>query len=232
MNDPGQQPLEEPTHWTPRGLFNGLLACGAMPPADRPLEPLWIFGYGSLVWRPDFPFAERRTGTVTGFTRRFWQGSTDHRGVPGRPGRVATIVPEPGAVCWGTAYRVETAQVDAVLGALDHRERGGFERHEVDAELDGSGGQPACSVRALVYRATPGNPEYLGPAPLDEIARQVRDSVGPSGANAEYVFELARALREMGARDDHVFALAERLREILADGADERRIGLSGAGRR
>jgi len=206
-----------------------------MPPAEHPLEPLWIFGYGSLVWRPAFAFAERRPGFVAGFARRFWQGSTDHRGVPGRPGRVATIVPEPGAVCWGTAYRVETARVDEVLGALDHRERGGFERHVVGAQLAGSGPQAPRTVQALVYRAAPGNPAYLGPAPLDEIARQVRDSAGPSGSNTEYVLELARALAEMGAQDDHVFALAARLRDLQPGAgieAGDRRAGLSAADRR
>jgi cation transport protein ChaC len=203
-----------------------------MPPAERTPEPLWIFGYGSLVWRPAFVFAERRPGFVSGFVRRFWQGSTDHRGVPGRPGRVATIVPEPGAVCWGTAYRVETAYVDDVLSALDHRERGGFERHVVSAQLAGSDVQASQAVRALVYRATPGNPDYLGPASLDDIARQVLDSVGPSGPNAEYVLELARALREMGAQDDHVFDLAARLRDLQPDLAADRHCVLSAADRR
>lgn len=171
-------------------------------------DPLWIFGYGSLVWRPAFAFAERRPARITGFARRFWQGSRDHRGVPERPGRVATLIPDPEAECWGTAYRVEGARVDEVLAALDHRERGGFERHVLTAALPATGGLSRHSVAALVYVATPDNPDYLGPAPLDEIARQVCASVGPSGANVEYVLELARALREMGARDDHVFELA------------------------
>ena len=177
--------------------------------APRP-DPLWIFGYGSLVWRPAFAFAERRPGWITGFARRFWQGSTDHRGVPGSPGRVATIVPDPESICWGVAYRVESARVDEVLATLDHRERGGFERHIVATVLRPTGEESPKSVSALLYKAKPDNAEYLGPAPLDEIARQVSRSAGPSGANVDYVLELARALRAMGARDDHVFEL-ERL---------------------
>jgi len=197
-----------------------------MPSARLRPDPLWIFGYGSLVWRPAFPFAERRPGFVEGFARRFWQGSTDHRGRPGRPGRVATIVPEAGAVCWGTVYRVASAERDDVLASLDHRERGGFVRRVVEARLAGDRGVVAGSVRALVYVATPGNPNYLGPAPLQAIAEQVRHSVGPSGPNLEYVLELARALREMGAEDEHVHGLEALLVERSAGGP------LSGAGRR
>lgn len=163
---------------------------------------LWVFGYGSLVWRPAFAFAERRTAWIGGFARRFWQGSTDHRGVPGAPGRVVTLLPDAQARCFGVAYRVPEADVAAVLAGLDHRERGGYDRHALDLHFaDGS------DTQGLVYIATPANPNYLGPASLEVIAAQVAQACGPSGTNAEYVFELARSLREMRADDDHVFAL-------------------------
>jgi cation transport regulator ChaC len=142
---------------------------------------------------------------------------------------VATLVPDPGAVCWGTVYRVAEARAEPVLAALDHRERGGFARHVVETHLPaaGVGGGSTAPVRALVYVATPDNPNYLGPAPLPAIAAQVRESVGPSGPNVEYVLELARALRAMGAEDAHVYALESLL---VAEGVAKGRV--SGAGRR
>jgi cation transport protein ChaC len=165
-------------------------------------DALWVFGYGSLVWRPAFAFAERRNAWIRGFSRRFWQGSTDHRGVPGAPGRVVTLLAEAEARCFGVAYRVPESDAEAVLSALDHRERGGYERHALDLHFD-----DGAATTGLVYIATEANPNYLGPASLEVIAAQVARACGPSGSNAEYVRELARALREMTAHDDHVFAL-------------------------
>ncbi|MDX1650808.1 MAG: gamma-glutamylcyclotransferase, partial [Myxococcota bacterium] len=122
-------------------------------------EELWIFGYGSLVWRPAFPHVARRPAWLHGFARRFWQGSTDHRGVPGAPGRVVTLVAEPAARCLGVAYRVGPEQAEEVLAGLDHREKGGYARLELAVELEG----PRERVEgARVYVATDRNPNYLG----------------------------------------------------------------------
>jgi len=169
----------------------------------------WIFGYGSLLWRPDFAFAERRVACVRGFARRLWQGSPDHRGAPGAPGRVATLVADAEAVCWGVAYRVEETLRECVLAALDARESGGFERCEVAL---GFGDEAAGREPALTYIAPAHNPNYLGPAPLPEMAAQVRRARGRSGTNAEYVLALARALRGLGVEDEDVDALAALLR--------------------
>ncbi len=167
-------------------------------------EALWIFGYGSLVWRPDFAHEERRAAWIDGFARRFWQGSTDHRGVPGAPGRVVTLVRESGARCWGAAYRVTHAQRNEVLATLDHREQGGYERLELTVHLDANGSERAT---ALTWIATEENRNYLGPADSAAIAAQVHASHGPSGPNREYVLRLAEALRELGADDPHVFEI-------------------------
>lgn len=173
-------------------------------------HPTWIFGYGSLIWRPSFPFEERRPASIDGWARRFWQGSTDHRGVPGAPGRVVTLVRAEGARCRGVAYRVADRHRDDVLAHLDHREKGGYARHEVALRLD----DERASACALVYVATESNPEYLGPAPNDAIAAQIKASHGPSGSNVEYVRRLAEALRALGDDDDHVFAIERALIEV------------------
>jgi len=168
----------------------------------------WIFGYGSLVWRPDFPHAERRAAFVRGWARRFWQGSLDHRGAPHAPGRVVTLVPRTAAQCWGVAYRVDENRWDEVLETLDARESGGFERQLLDVCF---AEQTDAPTHALTYVAGETNPNFLGPAPLSDIAGQVRDARGCSGSNADYVLQLAACLRSLEVDDAHVFAIEQLL---------------------
>lgn len=163
---------------------------------------LWLFGYGSLIWRPDFDYVGRQRARVDGHVRRFWQGSTDHRGVPGAPGRVVTLVAEPNAQCWGLGFRVDATRAAEVIATLNEREKGGYEQLLLDAQLD-----DGRTIRARTYVAQPSNPNYLGPAPLSAIAAQVRSARGPSGDNIEYVMQLQRALTALDLRDEHVEAL-------------------------
>ena len=175
------------------------------------MTDVWIFGYGSLVWRPDFPYAEARPATISGWTRRFWQGSTDNRGVPGAPGRVVTLVEAEGEICWGRAFLIDGNDRADVMRHLDYREKGGYSLHEVDIDFPDA---DVPAAKGLIYIANPGNPNWLGERPISDIAQQVLTSVGPSGINTEYVLKLAEALQELGATDDHVFELAAHVRTL------------------
>lgn len=170
---------------------------------------MWIFAYGSLIFRPGFAYLERRRAFVGGFVRRLYQGSPDHRGVPGAPGRVATILPEAGAWCGGAAYRVDPAEAGAILAYLDHREQAGFARAAL-ALHDAPSAAPFAE--GTTWLAGADNPHFLGPLPEEAIAAEVCARRGPSGENADYVLGLADALSALGIDDAHVAAVARLLR--------------------
>jgi glutathione-specific gamma-glutamylcyclotransferase len=174
---------------------------------SSPARALWIFGYGSLLFRPGFPFEERRPAAVRGYLRRLDQGSPDHRGTPSRLGRVATLLRDPAASSGGAVFRVADRHAAEVLTALDHREQGGYARLELEAALL-DGGAP---VLATTWIATPDNPYHLGPAEIPEMVTQILASTGPSGTNLEYVLKLDETLRELGIVDPHVEAVARAL---------------------
>lgn len=171
-------------------------------------DELWLFGYGSLIYKSGFDYIRREPATIRGWQRRFWQGSHDHRGTPDAPGRVATLVEAPGVECVGMAYRI----TPAVFGHLDHREKNGYLRFSTPMRFaDGH------EEDGLVYIATPDNDAWLGDAAVEDIARHVQGASGPSGPNRDYVLNLAAALRDLDAEDAHVFAIADRLRELIAN---------------
>jgi glutathione-specific gamma-glutamylcyclotransferase len=178
--------------------------------------PLFVFAYGSLIFRPSRFFGPRRAALVRGYRRAFRQASPDHRGTPEDPGRVVTLLREEGATCGGALYEVADAHVDAALVELDDRESGGYDRADVLAEVSGE----HAPVRAVTWIAPPENRHHLAPAPLASVVEVVRRARGKSGENREYVVRLADALRSLGWSDDEVFALEAALAGADADPTD------------
>ncbi|CAL5016700.1 unnamed protein product [Urochloa decumbens] len=180
------------------------------------MSPMWVFGYGSLIWNPGFAHDARVVGFVRDYRRVFYQGSTDHRGTPQFPGRTVTLEHQPGATCWGVAYRISSEEDKQIaLEYLEVREKQYDEKIYVDLYTDSSPKIPAVE-NVMVYLATTNkerNPNYLGPAPLEEIARQIYLAEGPTGPNREYVFKLEDALNKLGVVDPHVQDLANAVRE-------------------
>jgi cation transport protein ChaC len=91
------------------------------------VDSVWLFGYGSLIWKVGFPYLESRPAALNGGARRLWQGSHDHRGTPVRPGRVATLGRDDGAACVDMAYRIAPAtlvQIDRRVNSTASSGRG------------------------------------------------------------------------------------------------------------
>ncbi|HEY4318410.1 MAG TPA: gamma-glutamylcyclotransferase [Herbaspirillum sp.] len=174
---------------------------------------VWLFGYGSLIFKTDFPFIERRPASIRGWARRFWQGSHDHRGTPDAPGRVVTLTPHADAVCAGMAYLI----TPEVFDHLDYREKNGYLRVALDIDFNDGVSEPG-----LLYVAAADNAAFLGPAPEREIARQIAAAAGPSGRNRDYLTDLANALRRLGEDDAHVFEIERHLYALAAAGMNPR----------
>ncbi|XP_023021779.1 putative glutathione-specific gamma-glutamylcyclotransferase 2 [Leptinotarsa decemlineata] len=176
---------------------------------------MWIFGYGSLIWKVDFPFEEKILGFVKGFDRRFYQYSTDHRGTPENPGRTVTIIPaKEDSRVYGIAYKIRDSDIEDVVSHLDFREKDGYERKSVMFYPISSDQKP---FEITIYIANQDNINYAGYADLKDIAKQVVKSVGPSGPNIDYVFNLADAMRTLfpSVKDNHLFELERNVSALL-----------------
>ncbi|CEG00653.1 ChaC-like protein [Ostreococcus tauri] len=202
---------------TPRDHEAGMMPRAPLSTSDD--EALWVFGYGSIVWRVGFEYEEATAPVCArGFRRRFYQGSTDHRGTTEFPGRTATLERcDDGEVCWGAAYKVSAANRAEVLEYLEVREKQYDERIEMDLyDVDDASASPVIS-NAVTYIATPAeiNLNWLGNA--DDLAEQIAKARGPSGENSEYLYNLCAALRGMDIEDDDLYALEARVRMLRGD---------------
>ncbi|XP_028295421.1 glutathione-specific gamma-glutamylcyclotransferase 1 [Gouania willdenowi] len=169
---------------------------------------LWIFGYGSLVWKPDFKFKRSHVGYIAGYKRRFWHGDDFHRGDEQSPGRVVTLIEDDDASTWGVAFEVVGSQIEESLKYLNIRETvcGGYITKMVDFYPEGESQAP---VQALVYIATADNSLYLGPATPEKIGFQIATSRGKTGHNLEYLLRLAEFMRSScpQVEDHHLFSI-------------------------
>ncbi|XP_072397563.1 putative glutathione-specific gamma-glutamylcyclotransferase 2 [Diabrotica undecimpunctata] len=176
---------------------------------------MWVFGYGSLIWKIDFPYERKVLGYIKGYDRRFYQLSTDHRGTPENPGRVVTLIPsDENSKVYGVAYKISDTDVKQVVDHLDYREKGGYEKKTLEFF-------PICEDQQnfdiTIYLGDHDNANYGGPADLNDIAAQVVRSEGPSGPNVDYVCNLANAMRNFfpSIQDEHLYELEKKVLNLL-----------------
>ena len=171
----------------------------------------WIFGYGSLMWRPGFAFRDRRPALLTGYHRAFCRLSFRHRGTPEAPGMVVGLMP--GGSCRGIAYLPEPGGEADTLAYLDEREGPGYRRLslavEVAAEVavDEKNGAAPASQPAWVYVPEPSHPSHAPSLPRERMVELIATGVGESGTARAYLRDLIAHLAGMGVRDPDLEAM-------------------------
>jgi cation transport protein ChaC len=172
------------------------------------VNELWVFGYGSLMWRPGFPFEAQAPGLLNGAHRALCVYSILHRGTREQPGLVLGL--DRGGACRGVAFRVAQGAEEETVAYLREREQVTdvyLEAHRTVRLLNGTG----RVVKALTYLADPNHAQYAGRLPLEEQLRIVRDCKGEAGTNIDYVLNTARHLEEEGVHDAVLGSIAARL---------------------
>jgi len=175
------------------------------------MTPLWVFGYGSLIWDPGFAWSERRLARLRGFRRSFCMRSIHHRGTVANPGLVLALDAAEGAECHGVAFALAPEVAEETLEYLRARELISAAYLETRQPLD-----LACGTRveAVTYVIDRDHDQYTGALSLDEQARIIARAVGGRGPNADYLHQTAAHLDDLGLSDPELAWLSQRVRQL------------------
>ena len=171
---------------------------------------LWVFGYGSLMWRPGFEYIEKAPARLIGEHRALCVYSFDHRGTPEKPGLVLGL--DRGGACRGIAFRVAPEMREATIEYLRAREQTTHVYREVMRSV-WLNNEAQQRVSALTYVADRGHVQYAGRLSLAEQLRHVLQGHGQSGVNRDYVISTVKAIEAEGFRDSQLHRLAAMLHD-------------------
>ena len=191
--------------------------------AEHETGDLWVFGYGSLMWRPGFAYLERVPARLVGLRRALCVFSFVHRGTPERPGLVLGL--DRGGMCRGIAYRIAAAARAATIDYLRSREQVTSVYVEIMRQIELE--EPARRrVRSLCYTVDRSHVQYAGRLTLAESVHHVRQGHGSSGANRDYVLETVRALETLGYRETDLHRIAANLKGVHEAGIGQQESGV------
>ncbi|WP_312739845.1 gamma-glutamylcyclotransferase [Cedecea neteri] len=205
--------IEESLLWSPEQRSASLAATLACRPDQ---SPVWLFGYGSLMWNPAFEFEESAPGMLVGWHRAFCLRLTAGRGTACRPGRMLAL--KEGGRTTGLAYRLPEAGLEDELTLVWKREMitGCYLPTWCKLELD-----DGRTVNALVFIMDPRHPLYEADTRAETIAPLIASASGPLGTNAQYLFSLEQEMKKHGMKDDCMSELANQVRVWLSGHEDD-----------
>lgn len=175
-------------------------------------RPLWVFGYGSLMWEPGFGVAERQIARLSGYHRSFCMWSIHHRGTEDDPGLVLALDARHDAVCDGVALQATPGTREATLDYLRERELVSSAYNEAVCAITLQDGR---EVDAVTYVMNTEHVQYCGELSLEDQAQVIAKARGGRGPNTEYLFNTAAHLIELGVEDPEMAWLVERVQTLL-----------------
>ena len=204
--------IEESMLWSPEQRSASLVATLAGRPDQG---PIWLFGYGSLIWNPVFEFEEAAPATLTGWHRDFCLRLTAGRGTACYPGRMLGLTA--GGETTGLAFRLSDNELEDELTLVWKREMitGCYLPTWCPLHLD-----DGRQINALVFIMDSKHPLYAADSRADTIAPLIATASGPLGSNAQYLFSLEDALKERGMYDEGVTELAKKVRDHITQTTD------------
>lgn len=178
-------------------------------------EEFWVFAYGSLMWKPGFPFLSRKRAKMPGYARRFRLNSITYRGTPEAPGLVLGLDAEEGAACEGVAFLVAPEKREEVHAYLRERELVSYaylERFLPIVLEDGA------EVTAIAYVLDHAHVQYRPGLSPQEQAEVIARSHGQAGSNVEYLQNTMAHLTEMGVEDEELIEVHHHVERIQGPG--------------
>lgn len=178
---------------------------------ERPIpgEAYWVFGYGSLMWRPGFPFSEAHDAVLKGYSRSFCIYSFHHRGTADNPGLVLGL--DAGDECLGRIFRVEAADAEEVTAYLDERELVNYPYISRFLPVETTIGGAARTVEAYTFVADSSHKDYAGQMPVRDAATLIMQASGIAGLNRDYLMNTVHHLETAGFVDQHLHDLLDEI---------------------
>ncbi len=177
-------------------------------------DAIWVFGYGSLIWKPGFDFAEHQRAVLAGYRRRFCMTSVHYRGTPEVPGLVLALDLDAGGDCAGVAYRLPEATAEAALATLRERELVSYAYDEALLPVTLEDGRVVEAIAYVVNRA---HAQYRGDLDLEGQAEVIARAIGPMGPNADYLGNTVASLGALGLHDPELWELDALVRARLSN---------------
>ena len=175
------------------------------------MQPLWVFGYGSLVWNPGFAYSSRAIARLEGYRRSFCMRSIHHRGTEAEPGLVLALDLAQGGLCHGVAFEIAPQIAEETLEYLRARELISAAYLETRQTLTLADGRQVEAVAYVIDRA---HDQYCGDLALEDQARIIARAVGGRGRNCEYLHQTAAHLAELGLEDAELTWLSDRVKVL------------------